>query len=241
MPGQDASRFTLAVVEKWWYDRKNGKGDRSVKDFPVFTTQYGVASLILKEIPYQAKAYITLQDSLEPEKLLAECLDFCRVCGAEAVFATGHEVLRAYPLHTAMWEMRCQRDSISDTDAALWPVQEKTLAKWRELYNQKVRKVPNGAWMTEADGKRMLEKGDGYFIHSGESLLGIGRARHDRIDWVASLQPGAGADVVKALAHALTEDSVTLTVASANEKAVRLYEGLGFLRTREISRWYRVI
>ena len=41
-----------------------------MKDFPVFTTEYGVASLILKEIPYQGTAYITLQDSLEPEKLL---------------------------------------------------------------------------------------------------------------------------------------------------------------------------
>jgi hypothetical protein len=35
-----------------------------MRDIPMFTTEYGVASLVLKEIPYQAAAYITIQDSL---------------------------------------------------------------------------------------------------------------------------------------------------------------------------------
>ena len=98
-----------------------------MKDFPVFTTEYGVASLILKEIPYQGTAYITLQDSLEPGKLLEECVAFCRVCGAEAVYATGHEILESYPLYTAMWEMRCPWESLPDTEAGLFPVVEATL------------------------------------------------------------------------------------------------------------------
>lgn len=211
-----------------------------MKDFPVFTTEYGVASLILKEVPYQQTAYIILRDSLEPEKLLAECVAFCRVCGAEAVYATGHDFLEAYPFFTAMWEMRCLTSSIPDTDAALWPVQEQTLEAWRDIYNQKVRAVPNGAWMTLADGRAMLEKGDGYFVHRGETLLGIGRASGCVIDWVASVRPGAGRDVVCALAHAVTGDTAELTAASRNEKAVALYEKLGFVRSREISRWYRV-
>ena len=58
-----------------------------MKDFPVFTTENGVASLVLKEIPYRRCAYIILRDSLEPEALLAECISFCRACGAERVFA----------------------------------------------------------------------------------------------------------------------------------------------------------
>ena len=33
---------------------------------------------------------------------------------------------------------------------------------------------------------------------------------------------------------------MTLEVASTNEKAIRLYEKLGFLRTAEKVRWYRV-
>ena len=211
-----------------------------MKDFPFFTTEHGVATLILKEIPYQETAYIILRDSQEPLALAGECGDFCRACGAERIYATGHDVLAAYPLYTAMWEMSCVREAIPDTDAALFPVQEQTLEVWQKLYNEKVKKVPNGAWMSGTDAKQMLAKGDGYFIHRGDTLLGIGRVCADRIDWVASITPGAGADVVKALAHAATEDTISLTVASTNQKAVDLYEHLGFLRTAEISKWYKV-
>lgn len=211
-----------------------------MKDFPVFTTEYGVASLILKEIPYQGTAYITLQDSLEPGKLLEECVAFCRVCGAEAVYATGHEILESYPLYTAMWEMRCPWESLPDTEAGLFPVVEETLEDWRTIYNEKVRRVPNGAWMTQSDAEKMLAAGDGYFIHRAGKLLGIGRAAGDTIDWVASIRPGAGRDVVAALNHAIMADAVKLTVASENRKAVALYESMGFIRSREISRWYRV-
>lgn len=211
-----------------------------MKDIPIFTTEFGVASLVLKEIPYQETAYITIRDSLEPEKLLEECVGFCRACGAEKIYATGHLILESRPLLTAMWEMRRDVAGISDTDAALWPVQEQTLSHWREIYNQKVKNIPNGAWMTETDGKAMLQKGDGYFIHRGGELLGIGRASGEMIDWVASVKPGAGRDAVCALAHALTGDVAVLTVASENIKAVRLYESLGFLKSKEISRWYAV-
>lgn len=211
-----------------------------MKDLQVFTTEHGAATLILKEIPYQEKAYVILRDSLEPIALARECADFCRACGAEQVFAAGSDLLSKFAFYTDMWEMSSIRETVPDTDAALFPVQEQTLAQWRDIYNQKVKKVPNGAWMTHGDGEEMLKKGDGYFIHRSGVLLGIGRACADRIDWVASVRPGAGADVVKALTHATTEDRISLTVASANQKAVGLYESLGFLKTAEISRWYAI-
>lgn len=211
-----------------------------MRDIPMFTTEYGVASLVLKEIPYQETAYIIIRDSLEPEKLLEECRGFCRACGAEKIYATGHSVLEGRPLLTAIWEMRRDLDGIPDTDAALWPVQENTLDRWRRIYNQKVRTIPNGAWMSETDGKAMLQKGDGYYVHRGDNLLGIGRASGETIDWVASVIPGAGRDVVCALAHALTGDIATLTVATENHKAVKLYESLGFVPAKEISRWYEI-
>ena len=211
-----------------------------MKDFPVFTTEYGVASLVLKEIPYQGAAYISIRDSLEPEKLLEECVSFCRICGAERIYATGHDFLESKEFYTAMWEMQADAESIPDTDAALWPVQEQTLDQWRKIYNEKVIHVPNGAWMTEKDGRDMVKNGEGYFIHRGETLLGIGKLSGAYIDWVASVHPGAGRDVVAALAHAVMEGTMSLTVASENAKAVRLYESLGFCKTREISRWYRV-
>ena len=211
-----------------------------MKDIPVFATEYGIASLVLKEIPYQSAAYVTVRDSLEPERLLEECIGFCRACGADRIYATGHSELESRPLYTVMWQMQCSLEALPDTDAALWPVQENTLKQWQQIYNDKVRNLPNGAWMTDADARKMIEKGDGYFIHRGETLLGIGRASGDTIDWVASLQPGAGRDVVLALSHAITEETVLLTVASVNIKAVKLYENLGFLKNKELSRWFQI-
>jgi hypothetical protein len=209
-----------------------------MRDFPVFNTEFGVASLVLKEIPYQGKAYVTLRSSLEPEKLLEECVSFCRICGAETVYATGECLPDGYPLYTAMLCMRCGVDTLADTDAALFPVQQKTLAQWRQIYNTKVKGVPAGAWMTEKDAQAMLEDGSGYFVHRGDTLLGIGKVSGSEIQWVASLVPGAGREVVCALAHAVIADVVELTVASTNTKALELYESLGFFRVREQSRWY---
>ena len=211
-----------------------------MKDIPVFATEYGIASLVLKEIPYQSAAYVTVRDSLEPERLLEECIGFCRACGADRIYATGHSELESRPLYTVMWQMQCSLEALPDTDAALWPVQENTLKQWQQIYNDKVRNLPNGAWMTDADARKMIDKGDGYFIHRGETLLGIGRVSGDTIDWVASLQPGAGRDVLLALSHAITEETVLLTVASVNIKAVKLYENLGFLKNKELSRWFQI-
>lgn len=211
-----------------------------MRDFPFFNTEYGVASLVLKEIPYQLTAYITLRDASEPEKLLAECVDFCRVCGAERVYATGHRILEQYPFYTAMWLMRCEKTALPDTDASLFPVQENTLEQWQRIYNEKVRRVPNGAWMTNKEAYKMLQDGSGYFVHRGEKLLGIGKVSGGEIQWVASTAPGAGKDVVCALSHAAWADSLELTVASENKKAVKLYEDLGFTPIQELSHWYHV-
>ena len=211
-----------------------------MRDFPMFTTEYGVASLVLREIPYQQTAYVTIRDSQEPEKLLQECVSFSRVCGAEQIFATGHDSLEKYPLYTALWEMRCCTDNLPDTDAALFPVQENTLDTWREIYNRKITKVPAGAWMTEKASKEMLAGGGGYFVHRNGKLLGIGLVGDGAIDWVAAVEPGAGADVICALNHAIAADMVSLTVASTNKKAVALYEKLGFVKVAELKKWYLV-
>ena len=212
-----------------------------MKDFPVFTTEYGVASLILREIPYQGVAYVHIRDSLEPEKLLEECVSFCRMCGAETILAKGHEYLEKYPLYTVLWEMRCDVSALAKSDASLFPVQEKTLEEFRRIYNQKIGRVPCGAWMTEKDGKEMVEKGTGYFVHRDGSLLGIGMVEAGEILWIASVKPGAGREAVCALAALSPEPWIRLTVASTNGKAIRLYEDLGFVKTGERSRFYRIL
>lgn len=212
-----------------------------MKDFPMFTTENGVASLFLREIPYRQRAHIKIHSSQEPEKLLEECIGFCRACGAEWIDAAGHEYLEKYPLITALVAMSRPLDGLEQSDGCLFPVTEQTVDRWREIYNQRMADIPNCAFMDSADGKAMLAEGDGYFIHRDGKLLGIGRASGEMIDTVIAVEPGAGETVVRALASLLTSDTARLQVASENTRAVRLYERLGFVKIKELSRWYRVL
>ena len=211
-----------------------------MKDIPVFVTEFGAASLILREVAYQEKAYIRLQATQQPRELLEECIGFCKAVGAAQIYATGHAYLEAYPFYTAIVQMQCPTDNLPVTDAALWPLQEAGLPYFLEIYRKKVRSIPNGAWLTDADGLAIAKKGTGYFVHRQGELLGIGIVEENELRFVASLKPGAGETCVRALASLVQEDSIVLQVASTNQKAISLYEKLGFLPVRELSRWYCV-
>lgn len=211
-----------------------------MKDLPVFTTENGVAGLILREIPYTQEAYIQIRSSEAPKELLEECVSFCRMVGAERIYAKGDASLEAFPLHTAVWRMCCLREQLGETDAMVFPVCKDNAERFQALYNEKSRRIPNSAWMTDGERSEMLKLGDGYYVHRNGKLLGIGRANGESIRFLASFSPGAGEDVVKALSTVVVEDTLTLEVASENRKAVDLYERLGFIRTEELARWYRV-
>lgn len=211
-----------------------------MKDFPMFDTEFGIASLVLKEIPYKGEAYILLREVWDAENLLKECVSFCRMCGAEIICATGHESLEQYPLYTTVLEMR--GDAVVDPDLleSLFPVTDATVSRWRNIYNEKMRAVVNAATMTAFDEKRILESGGAYFIHDNGDLLGIGWLDDTELLAVAAVKPGAGGIVMNTLMSLAEGAQIVLQVASTNEKALRLYEKMGFIRTKEISRWYRI-
>lgn len=212
-----------------------------MRDIPMFTTEYGVASLFLKEIPYRGRAHIKIQSSLEPDKLLEECIGFCRACGAQWIDAAGHAYLEKYPLITSLSLMTRPMEGLANMDACLFPMTEETMQEWLDVYNERMANVPNAAFMDSKDGKELLQKGSAYFVHRDGELLGIGVAAGDFIDTVIALKPGAGETVVRALSSILTEDTVRLMVADVNSRAVKLYERLGFVRVKELSRWYLVL
>lgn len=212
-----------------------------MKDFPVFTTEYGVASLFLKEIPYRGTAYIVIRSSEQPEELLSECISFCRICGAETIFAAGHPYLENYPLHSVLYEMRA--DAIVDERKVrhLWPVTEETVSQWRQICNDRMRHVDNSATQEKKDEKEILESGGAYFVHDSGELLGIGWIRDGELLAVASVKPGAGECVMHTMMSLIPGENLKLEVVSTNERAIRLYEKLGFVKTAEIRRWYRVL
>ena len=211
-----------------------------MKDFPVFTTEYGVASLFLKEIPYKQIAYIVIRSSQKPEELLKECVSFCRICGAETIFAAGHEYLEQYPLNTIIYEMRGEALPEESKVENLWPVTKETVGKWRQICNERMYHVDNSATQESRDEKEILESGGAYFVHHSGELLGIGWLRDGELLVVASVVPGAGERVMHTMMSLVPGEEMKLEVVSTNHRAIRLYEKLGFLKTSEIRRWYRV-
>lgn len=213
-----------------------------MKDIPIFTTDWGVASLILKEIPYKEIAYVKVQDA-QPghiKELCGECAGFCRAAGAEAVIASGHPELECYPYHASVYEMRLSGFGRELTGACLFPVTERTVGKWRAIYNEKMAGVDYAVTMTAYDEKEIVSSGGAYFVHRDGELMGIGWMNGSELMAVASVIPGMGELVTRTMLTVADSDSVFLQVASTNERAIRLYHRMGFLMTKEVNRGYRI-
>lgn len=210
-----------------------------MKDIPMFDTETGVSTLILKEIPTRQVAYVRVQ-SVQPDGLsehLNECVSFCRMCGAERVYASGHEDLQAWPLYCGILPMALLVPEQSDPGANLFPVTEQTVGKWREICNERMAQVDNAATLTARDEKEILS-GGAYFVHDAGELLGIGWMKGSELACMAAVKPGAGERVLRTLLTLAETERVTLEVASTNVRALRLYERLGFLQTGEARNWY---
>lgn len=205
-----------------------------MKDIPVFSTDWGVASLILKEILYRGIAYVKVQD-VQPGQIRAlcqECGDFCRAAGADRVIALGHGDLEGeYPLYASVWNMSLALSQEQTSPACLFPVTEQTVGRWREIYNTRMTGVDFAVTQTKWDEANILSSGGAYFVHDQGQCLGIGWMEGNKILALASVRPGAGETVLRALCTLVPGDRVELQVASTNHRAIRLYEAMGFVKT----------
>ena len=214
-----------------------------MQDFPFFATETGVSSLTLKEIPYKGIAYIRIQD-VQRENLgdhLSDCIRFCRMVGAERIFATGQEALEQYPLYTTVLEMTATAWVDPEKLACLFPVTKETVSRWREIYNTRMADVDNAGTLEAREEGQILDSGGAYFVHEAGEALGIGWLDDCKLLAVAGVKPGAGERVMHTLMSLVEGDTMTLEVASTNARAIDLYENLGFLKTRELCRWYQVL
>lgn len=211
-----------------------------MNNIPMFTTATGVASLILEEIPCKREAYIKIQSSASPSELLEETVAFCKAVGAETIYATGHEFLNQYPLHTEIILMKCNKSQLGASTAMLRPIDEVSLVHWCEIYNAHMKDVPNTSTITRAKARKLLRENNCYFVYDNMKLIGIGKISKNGIDAIVSLFQGRGKDVMLALCSALSLDEVSVEVAINNIPAMKLYQKLGFTVTEIISKWYCV-
>lgn len=210
-----------------------------MKDIPFFPTEYGVASLALREIPYRQTAYIRVRQAENGAlpRLIDECARFCRAAGAEQIFWTVEEAEQEP--HSVIYEMRGTAWVDPEKLESLFPVTDATVKRWREIFNERMSAVDHTATLTASDEKRIVESGGAYFVHHDGRLLGIGWLEDTKLLAIAATKSGAGERVAHTLMSLVEGASMTLEVASTNEKAIRLYERLGFLKTREVTSWYR--
>ena len=213
-----------------------------MRDLPFFVTDNGVADLILKEIPYKQTAYIRVREAQPGEliDLVGECRSFCRMAGADYIYAAGHPELERWPLYTEVISMRGTAWVDREKLCSLFPVTEQTVAQWRKIYNERMASVHNSATLESRDEKKIVESGGAYFVHEDGALLGIGWLEDTVLLAVASVRPGAGEKVMHTLMSLVEGSDMSLEVASTNTRARKLYEKLGFLAVSSVSKWYDV-
>lgn len=214
-----------------------------MRDFPIFATENGVSSLLLREVPYRGTAYIRIQSvsAADFSAHLKECADFCRAVGAERIFAEGHSALEQYPLHSEIVVMRGQAWTDPQKAAQLFPVTQTTAEKWRQLYNERMARVDHAKTLEQRDEKELTEGVGAYFVHREGQLLGIGWLDGYKLLAMAAAAPGAGETVMHTMMSLMEGEDMLLEVASTNQKAIALYERLGFCKTEIARRWYQIL
>lgn len=210
-----------------------------MRDIPVFTTENGAASLFLSQIPSRKAAFVQLQSSAEPEKLLKDCTEFCIACGAEVIYACGDPMLETYPEYCQILRMQRMKGE-NAAPYALWPMLPENKERWRSIYNAAMEHVDNAKLLSYFDMDSQLRDRDCYFVHKGEEVLGIGKASDGEVKVIVSTKPGAGQGILETLISLLHGETVTVTVASTNERAIRLYEKAGFLAVGAEKTWYKI-
>ncbi len=201
-----------------------------MKDIPIFTATNGIASLILREIPYRREAFVQVRGVFtQLPSLLRECAAFCRMAGAERIFATGTEDFSAYPVHARLIERETSTEKLPTAEATAVATEEE---EWLSCYREAFRSVPAARTLTHMEHC--------YWIMEKGERIGLGQIHDGALYSVAALQKGAGERCVCALAAASPAPNIRLLCAMENQPAMKLYDRLGFSRGPLKECWYEI-
>ena len=212
-----------------------------MKNIPVFTTNAGIATLILREIPHFGRAYILPQSIFSNEEaLVRECADFCRMAGAERVDVKLQSAVPGTAFSCEIWELVRHELPIPESNLQLERVRPDTAEAYRSFYNRRFRTVDNAAWCSAADAAEVAEQG-GYILLERDEVIGAGQIWEGELRAIAAGKKGLGYALACALLRQGGPGPVRLQVASSNAPALQLYERLNFEKSAVRSRWYRAL
>ena len=136
--------------------------------------------------------------------------------------------------------MRGQANPDPELVECLWPVTAETVGRWRQMMNERMATVDNSGTLDSKKEKEILASGGAYFVHRAGELLGGFWLHEGEMKLVTAVKPGAGMRVMHTLMSLIPGEEIRLEVISTNEKALRLYKTLGFIKTAPIHKWHRV-
>lgn len=216
-----------------------------MNNIPMFLSQGGTAALVLREIPYSKKAYVLLQTVIQDRLplMIQECSAFCRSCGADQIFFSWKD--GPLPLQKAhdILNLTIQKSHLPQgTPVRLQPICEANDSIYVNIYNKCFSNVSNAAFYDQKQIQRI------YLLHQRAFLalteegtpFGIGELHENELAAIGVLPEyrGRGYDLARSLMDRCPGPEITLTVASDNAPALRLYEKLGFHVSGIASSWY---
>ena len=217
-----------------------------MKNIPVFMTEGGTASLVLKEIPHRGEAYVLLRTVHDLPVLLEACAGFCRSCGAEQMFVS--RGIDPLPLPHAMDMLLLHADKARlpapAAEVRLEPMVPDNDAIYQRIYNVCFQGVSNAATYEPADIRRIYrEKQLAFLALTGSGIpFGMGELHGNELAAVGVLPEyrgqGRSRDLTLALLRHCQGPLVELTAASDNDAALGLYDSLGFTVAKKLSAWY---
>lgn len=214
-----------------------------MKDIPVFTGVHGVATLVLKEIPWSGCGYVIVRSIwTNAEAFLEECLEFCRICGAEQVYASwGCEALPA-PHAYDMVQMERLKADLPEGQTRLEALTKENAPEFLGVYDRCFRDVPNAASYGQKDVARLLGEDTAWLVRRDGVCAAIAEISKEGLEAVAVLPQfrGLGYDLTLTVLAMVPSKTLRLKVASTNKRAVALYERLGFRKTQVLSRWWKL-
>lgn len=219
-----------------------------MNNIPLFSAAGGTATLILREIPYSKKAYILLM-TVVPENLdqmIHECVSFCRMCGAESCYITRKDCSDPLPLPHShdIFLLSVNKASLpTGKPVKLLGIQEDNDSFYINLYNRCFDSVSGAAFYDRKQVERIYLLHQKAFLAITEDGIycGFGELHENELAAIGVLPEfrGMGYDLCLSLLAHCPGPEITLTVASDNPAALRLYEKLGFQKIKTESVWYK--
>ena len=217
-----------------------------MKNIPVFTSSYGIATLILREIPWSGSAYVLIRSVWDGQTaaLLEECRGFCRAVGAKHVYAAW-DTAELPAAHA--WDMIRMTRPKAGLPQSLCPVEPEPLtrenaAAYLEIYNRCFVQVPAAASYDAGSLEPLYGEDLAWLVKRGGVYAGVAEISKEGLEGIAVLPEhrGLGYDLALAVLPMVPSPELRLKVASTNLRAIALYERLGFTVDGVEKRWWQL-